>query len=258
MLLHFSPHTLSTTHTIHPPPFPHPPHPLPPAPPPRYLTGAIEVVSETSGLSQEFLGLIVLPIAGNACEHITAVFVAMKNKCDLALGVALGSSIQVWCWVGVGVGGWYWVCKMLCVLLCVLLLCVLLLCVLYITAHAVLQHMQSYIQQHVPPPKALPVQPPPMHLTMTHTPSHTHPSTPLPHPNTQIAIFVLPVVVLVGWLPIVNRPMTLSFSPFGVFVLTVSVIHAYFVSSDGRSNWLMGLQLVITYLLIALVYYFVP
>lgn len=61
----------------------------------RFLTGAIEAVSEKSGLSQEFLGLIVLPIAGNACEHITAVFVAMKNKCDLALGVALGSSIQV-------------------------------------------------------------------------------------------------------------------------------------------------------------------
>ena len=48
-----------------------------------------------SGLGQAFLGLIVLPIAGNACEHITAVFVACKNKMDLAIGVALGSSIQV-------------------------------------------------------------------------------------------------------------------------------------------------------------------
>jgi Ca2+:H+ antiporter len=37
----------------------------------------------------------VLPIAGNACEHITAVMVAMKNKMDLALGVAVGSSIQI-------------------------------------------------------------------------------------------------------------------------------------------------------------------
>jgi Ca2+:H+ antiporter len=37
----------------------------------------------------------VLPIAGNACEHITAVVVAVKNKMDLSLGVAVGSSIQI-------------------------------------------------------------------------------------------------------------------------------------------------------------------
>ena len=54
-------------------------------------------MSHQSGLGQAFLGLIVLPIAGNACEHITAVFVACKNKMDLAIGVALGSSIQVRC-----------------------------------------------------------------------------------------------------------------------------------------------------------------
>ena len=37
----------------------------------EYLTGAIEAVSESSGINQAFLGLIVLPIAGNAAEHIT-------------------------------------------------------------------------------------------------------------------------------------------------------------------------------------------
>ena len=52
-------------------------------------------MSEKSGLSEAFLGLIILPIAGNACEHITAVLVAYKNKMDLAIGVALGSSIQI-------------------------------------------------------------------------------------------------------------------------------------------------------------------
>jgi hypothetical protein len=52
-------------------------------------------VSSTWGLSRSFLGFIVLPIAGNACEHITAVFVAAKNKMDLSLGVAIGSSVQV-------------------------------------------------------------------------------------------------------------------------------------------------------------------
>lgn len=52
-------------------------------------------MSKKSGLNERFLGLIILPIAGNACEHITAIFVAVKNKMDLAIGVALGSSIQV-------------------------------------------------------------------------------------------------------------------------------------------------------------------
>lgn len=49
----------------------------------RFLTGALEDVADKSGLGQAFLGLIVLPIAGNACEHITAVFVAVKDKMDL-------------------------------------------------------------------------------------------------------------------------------------------------------------------------------
>lgn len=61
----------------------------------EFLTGSIESVTESTGLSQSFLGIIVLPIAGNACEHLTAVMVATKNKMDLAIGVALGSSIQV-------------------------------------------------------------------------------------------------------------------------------------------------------------------
>ena len=60
----------------------------------RFLTGSIEEVSEGTGVNRAFLGLIVLPIAGNACEHITAVVVAAKDKMDLAIGVALGSSIQ--------------------------------------------------------------------------------------------------------------------------------------------------------------------
>lgn len=61
----------------------------------EFLTGAIEDFSTKTGLSQAFLGIIILPIAGNACEHLVAVMVAMKNKMDLALGVAVGSSIQI-------------------------------------------------------------------------------------------------------------------------------------------------------------------
>lgn len=53
------------------------------------------VVAEQSGLSETFIGLIILPIVGNAAEHVTAVTVATKNKMDLAIGVAVGSSIQI-------------------------------------------------------------------------------------------------------------------------------------------------------------------
>lgn len=133
------------------------------------LTGAVEDVSKKSGLNERFLGLIILPIAGNACEHITAIFVAVKNKMDLAIGVALGSSIQIAC-------------------------------------------------------------------------------------------FVLPVIVLVGWAigPVPgHKAFTLDFDAFITLILTLSVIHAYFNSADGNSNWLAGVQLCTTYLLIALLYLFI-
>jgi Ca2+:H+ antiporter len=61
----------------------------------EFLTASLEEVSSSWGISRAFLGVIVLPIAGNACEHITAVIVAAKNKMDLAMGVAVGSSIQI-------------------------------------------------------------------------------------------------------------------------------------------------------------------
>jgi Ca2+:H+ antiporter len=41
------------------------------------------------------VGLVVIPIVGNAAEHATAVWVAMKDKMDLAMGIAIGSSTQV-------------------------------------------------------------------------------------------------------------------------------------------------------------------
>ncbi|KAI9648056.1 hypothetical protein NHQ30_002684 [Ciborinia camelliae] len=53
------------------------------------------VVAGNSGLSEAFIGLIILPIVGNAAEHVTAVTVASRNKMDLAIGVAVGSSIQI-------------------------------------------------------------------------------------------------------------------------------------------------------------------
>lgn len=62
----------------------------------EFMVDAIDgIVSGSSGISETFVGLILLPIVGNAAEHVTAVTVAMKNKMDLAIGVAIGSSIQI-------------------------------------------------------------------------------------------------------------------------------------------------------------------
>ena len=52
-------------------------------------------LTETYNISKVFVGLILLPIVGNAAEHATAVTVACKDKMDLAIGVAVGSSMQI-------------------------------------------------------------------------------------------------------------------------------------------------------------------
>merc|ERR1719464_1934233 len=59
------------------------------------LVDSIEEVSKNFGLPKAFIGVILLPIVGNAAEHATAVTCAMKGHMDLALGVAVGSSTQV-------------------------------------------------------------------------------------------------------------------------------------------------------------------
>lgn len=59
------------------------------------LVHAVEDVTATLGLSQVFLGLIVIPLIGNAAEHATAVVVARKGQMDLSLQIALGSSTQI-------------------------------------------------------------------------------------------------------------------------------------------------------------------
>ncbi|PHH65849.1 hypothetical protein CDD81_1218 [Ophiocordyceps australis] len=61
----------------------------------EYMVDSIDAVTRNGALSIEFVGLILLPIVGNAAEHATAVTVAIKDKMDLAIGVAIGSSMQV-------------------------------------------------------------------------------------------------------------------------------------------------------------------
>ncbi len=61
----------------------------------EFLVSSIDYLVSNTGVSEAFVGLIILPIVGNAAEHVTAVTVASKNKMDLAIGVAVGSSIQI-------------------------------------------------------------------------------------------------------------------------------------------------------------------
>lgn len=61
----------------------------------EYLVGSIDDVVEDAKINKTFIGLILIPIVGNAAEHVTAVVVAVRNKMDLAMGVAIGSSIQI-------------------------------------------------------------------------------------------------------------------------------------------------------------------
>mmetsp|Transcript_75407 Transcript_75407/g.245277 ORF Transcript_75407/g.245277 Transcript_75407/m.245277 type:complete len:411 (-) Transcript_75407:94-1326(-) len=131
----------------------------------EYLVDSIEGVSEEYGLPKAFIGVILLPIVGNAAEHATAVTAAAKGKMNLALGVAIGSS-------------------------------------------------------------------------------------------TQIALFVVPFSVVVGWM--YDVPMSLDFRVFDSTVLILSVFITSIVLHDGASNWLEGAMLVATYILIAIICWFIP
>lgn len=123
------------------------------------LCATIEDVASHTGISSTFLGLVLLPVAGNAVEHIVAVQVAAKGKADLAQSIALGSSLQ-------------------------------------------------------------------------------------------ISLFAFPAAVLFAWM--LGKPYTLTLDPYTALVLTLSVTHAYTASADGASNWLLGAQLIGTYVLICL------
>jgi len=59
------------------------------------LVHAVAAAGESMGLRKVFMGVVVVAIVGNAAEHSTAVVVAMKGKMDLALGIAMGSSMQI-------------------------------------------------------------------------------------------------------------------------------------------------------------------
>ena len=59
----------------------------------EWLVDSVDAVSESGRIKKEWVGLILIPIVGNAAEHATAGTVSLKNKITLSIGVAVGSSI---------------------------------------------------------------------------------------------------------------------------------------------------------------------
>ncbi|KAG0143821.1 hypothetical protein CROQUDRAFT_162805 [Cronartium quercuum f. sp. fusiforme G11] len=61
----------------------------------EWLVDSIDGITQSGTISKAWVGLILLPIVGNAAEHLTAVSVSVSDKLDLAMSVAVGSSIQI-------------------------------------------------------------------------------------------------------------------------------------------------------------------
>ncbi|MDP4089356.1 MAG: calcium/proton exchanger [Bacillota bacterium] len=61
----------------------------------EFLVGVVEPMTENLGLSEFFVGIILIPIIGNAAEHSTAVMMALKNQMNVAIEIAIGSSLQI-------------------------------------------------------------------------------------------------------------------------------------------------------------------
>ena len=59
------------------------------------FVGTVEPMAESAGLSKTFVGIILVPIIGNAAEHSSAIIMAVKNKMNAAIEIALGSSLQI-------------------------------------------------------------------------------------------------------------------------------------------------------------------
>jgi Ca2+:H+ antiporter len=130
------------------------------------LVGAAEGTGTALGMSQVFIGIVFLAVVGGAAESGSAIAMGRANRMDLAVGIALGSCIQ-------------------------------------------------------------------------------------------IALFIAPVLVLASYV-VAPRPLELSFSRAEVGSLFLGVLIGTVVAGDGRSNWYKGVQLITVYLIVALMFYFIP
>ena len=117
-------------------------------------------------MTSVFLGVIVVAVIGNAAEHSTAVIMAMKNRMELSIGIAIGSSLQ-------------------------------------------------------------------------------------------IALFVAPMLVILSHF-IGPHAMDLVFTPAEVLAVFLAVLISGQIASDGESNWLEGVLLLAVYLILAIVFFYLP
>jgi Ca2+:H+ antiporter len=125
------------------------------------LVHSLESAVNEWGLPELFIGVILLPFFGNAAEHFTAVIVAGKNKMDLAIAIAIGSSVQ-------------------------------------------------------------------------------------------IALFVAPLMIIISWS--LGVPLTLEFGMLETAATFISVLVANSILADGKSNWLEGIMLLGSYVILALAF----
>ncbi|MBN7811443.1 calcium/proton exchanger [Algoriphagus sp. H41] len=130
------------------------------------LVGAAEETGEVMGMSTIFIGVVFLAVIGGAAESISAIVMAAKNKVDLSIGIALGSSIQV-------------------------------------------------------------------------------------------SLFIAPLLVLLSTF-VGPEQMNLTFNRALIGALFLGVILAAMIASDGRSNWYKGVQLILVYLILGMMFYFIP
>jgi len=129
----------------------------------KLLVGAIDPVVKQWHINKMFLGIIIIPIVGNAAEHAAAVLMALKNRMDVSLNIAISSS-------------------------------------------------------------------------------------------TQIAMFVAPVIIFVS--PLFGHPVSILFDMFELVAVTGAAAIAVLITIDGKSHWLEGGQLLATYIIVALAFYY--
>ncbi|MFC2172033.1 calcium/proton exchanger [Acidobacteriota bacterium] len=132
----------------------------------EFLVGSVEHTAESLGMTEVFVGVIVVAIIGNAAEHSTAILAALKNRMDMSITISIGSSIQV-------------------------------------------------------------------------------------------ALFVAPVLLIASYF-IAPKPMDLVFTLPEVLAIALAVWITNQIAADGESNWLEGVQLLSVYIILAIVFYFLP
>ena len=130
------------------------------------LVGAVEETAKALNMSQAFIGIVVLAVVGGAAESSSAVAMGVKNRMDLSVSIAIGSSIQ-------------------------------------------------------------------------------------------IALFVAPVLVLASYF-LAPQPLNLVFSRTLLGAVFLTVLIGIMVAGDGKANWFKGVQLITVYVIMAIMFYFLP